>query len=97
MVKVLISDSIHKDGLQKLINSGFQIDLDTEITPDEVGRTRWRIMGLFDLRSDLGRSDCDISFKSSRLVPASFVQINHHPVFIFALFLFHHVPHVKNW
>lgn len=36
MVKVLVCDPIHEDGLKKLSNSGFQIDVDTEITPEQL-------------------------------------------------------------
>lgn len=39
MVKILVCDSIHADGFKMLEEAGFQVDLDTSITPDElVGR-----------------------------------------------------------
>ncbi len=36
MVKILICDTIHQDGVQMLKNAGFTLDLDTEITPEEL-------------------------------------------------------------
>jgi D-3-phosphoglycerate dehydrogenase len=35
-VKVLVCDPIHEEGLQKLRDSGIQIDLDTDITPEQL-------------------------------------------------------------
>jgi D-3-phosphoglycerate dehydrogenase len=35
-VKILVCDPIHYDGLQKLINSGIQIDIDTKITSEQL-------------------------------------------------------------
>ncbi len=34
MVKILVCDSIHDDGVNMLKEAGFQVDLDTSITPD---------------------------------------------------------------
>jgi D-3-phosphoglycerate dehydrogenase len=36
MVRILICDSIHEDGVKMLIEAGFQVDLDTSITPEEL-------------------------------------------------------------
>ena len=36
MLKILVCDPIHKDGLQILSNSGIQIDLDIRITPEQL-------------------------------------------------------------
>ena len=36
MVKILICDPIHQDGVQMLQNAGLTIDLDTEITPEDL-------------------------------------------------------------
>ena len=36
MIKILLCDSIHEDGVQMLQDAGFQVDLDTEITPEEL-------------------------------------------------------------
>lgn len=36
MVKILICDSIHEDGVKMLKGAGFQVDLDTSITPEEL-------------------------------------------------------------
>ena len=36
MVKILICDTIHQDGVQMLKNAGFTLDLDTEITPEQL-------------------------------------------------------------
>lgn len=36
MVKILICDPIHQDGVQMLKNAGFTLDLDTEITPEQL-------------------------------------------------------------
>lgn len=35
-MKILICDSIHKDGVSMLQDAGFQVDLDTSITPEEL-------------------------------------------------------------
>ena len=36
MVRILICDSIHEDGVKMLKGAGFQVDLDTSITPEEL-------------------------------------------------------------
>jgi D-3-phosphoglycerate dehydrogenase len=36
LVKILICDPIHQDGVQMLKNAGFTLDLDTEITPEQL-------------------------------------------------------------
>jgi len=36
MVKILICDSIHEDGVKMLKGAGFQVDLNTSITPEEL-------------------------------------------------------------
>jgi D-3-phosphoglycerate dehydrogenase len=36
MVRILICDSIHEDGAKMLKGAGFQVDLDTSITPEEL-------------------------------------------------------------
>ena len=36
MVKIIICDPIHPDGVQMLKNAGFEITLDTEITPEQL-------------------------------------------------------------
>lgn len=36
MVKIIICDPIHQDGVQMLKNAGFTLDLDTEITPEQL-------------------------------------------------------------
>lgn len=36
MVKILVCDSIHEDGVKMLKEAGFQVDLDTAITPEEL-------------------------------------------------------------
>jgi len=36
MVRILICDSIHEDGVKMLVEAGFQVDLDTSITPEEL-------------------------------------------------------------
>jgi D-3-phosphoglycerate dehydrogenase len=36
MVKILVCDSIHEDGVSMLKEAGFQVDLDTSITPEEL-------------------------------------------------------------
>jgi D-3-phosphoglycerate dehydrogenase len=36
MVRILICDSIHEDGVKMLVEAGFQVDLDTSITSEEL-------------------------------------------------------------
>lgn len=36
MIRILICDSIHEDGVKMLKGAGFQVDLDTSITPEEL-------------------------------------------------------------
>jgi D-3-phosphoglycerate dehydrogenase len=36
MVKIMVCDSIHEDGVEMLKEAGFQVDLDTSITPEEL-------------------------------------------------------------
>jgi D-3-phosphoglycerate dehydrogenase len=36
LMKILVCDSIHEDGVQMLLDAGFQVDLDTKITPEEL-------------------------------------------------------------
>lgn len=36
MVKILVCDSIHEDGVSMLLDAGFQVDLATSITPEEL-------------------------------------------------------------
>ncbi len=36
MVKILICDSIHEDGVKRLKEAGFRVDLDTAITPEKL-------------------------------------------------------------
>ncbi len=36
MVKILVCDSIHEDGVKMLKEAGFQVDLDTAITQEEL-------------------------------------------------------------
>ena len=36
MVKILVCDTIHDDGVQMLQDAGFEVDLDTEITPEQL-------------------------------------------------------------
>lgn len=36
MVKILVSDTIHEDGVQMLEGAGFQVDQDTKITPEQL-------------------------------------------------------------
>jgi len=36
MVKILVCDSIHENGVKMLKEAGFQVDLDTSITPEEL-------------------------------------------------------------
>jgi hypothetical protein len=40
MVRILICDSIHEDGVKMLVEAGFQVDLDTSITPEELIENR---------------------------------------------------------
>ena len=37
--KILVSDSIHEDGLEKLMKAGYKLDIKTTITPDELVKT----------------------------------------------------------
>lgn len=36
MVKVLVCDPIHEDGVRKMREAGFQVDVETELTPEEL-------------------------------------------------------------